>query len=186
MKREFGSHSRAGNAMARTRAALLLGAREAIAANGVRATSMIDVADFGKVARATLYNHFRSKEELWQALIADEIEQLAKLFGGHSSLNDGLAAVATHIADNRMLRTIVRLEPEVLARLTTIDESPQWEVARVRISEIARQYKVNDQTALDLIFRWLLSQVANPLTPEQRMSSATLIAHLAKLPAVLF
>jgi len=186
INREIGSHSRAGNAMARTRTALLLGAREAIAANGVRATSMIDVADYGKVARATLYNHFRSKEELWQALIADEIEQLVELFNEHSALSDGLFAVATYIADHQPLRTIVRLEPEVLARLTTIDDSPQWQAVRSRIGEIARRHKLDDQTAVDLIFRWLLSQVANPLAPEQRVSSAALVARLVKLPAVLF
>jgi AcrR family transcriptional regulator len=34
---------------------------------------MIEIADEGKIARATLYNHFRSKQELMRALMAEEI-----------------------------------------------------------------------------------------------------------------
>ena len=61
---ERSPRSRAGNAMGRTRAAALDGARRVIAEHGLRKATMGDVAVRGGLAKATLYNHFRTKDEL--------------------------------------------------------------------------------------------------------------------------
>ena len=53
--------SRGGNAMGRSRAAALDGARRVFAENGIRKASMADVAVRGGLAKATLYTHFRTK-----------------------------------------------------------------------------------------------------------------------------
>jgi hypothetical protein len=45
---------------------------------------------------------------------------------------------------------------------------------------------VSDSAAVDLAFRWLLSQVAYPVAPELLPAAAAMIARIAKLPAVLF
>ncbi|MDT4917587.1 MAG: TetR/AcrR family transcriptional regulator, partial [Pseudonocardiales bacterium] len=59
--RQQGMHTRAGNAMSRTRAALLSGAARAVSVTGSRIT-MAQVATAAGVAKATLYNHFRTRD----------------------------------------------------------------------------------------------------------------------------
>ena len=65
--REAGVHSRAGNAMQRTRSALLDGAVRAIEKHGARRATMADIAMLAGVAKGTLYNHFRTKEAIYTA-----------------------------------------------------------------------------------------------------------------------
>jgi AcrR family transcriptional regulator len=185
LKRE-NTHSRAGNGMERSRRALLDGAREAIAANGLSGTSMVDVADAGQVARATLYNHFRSKEELWTALILDELERASILFRAEKTFETGLTALAKDVGANPMLRTIARDDPTTLVALTRADQGPIWTQIQARFAVLAKERKVNDFAAVDLAFRWLLSQVAYPIAPELIPGAAAMIARIAKLPAVLF
>ena len=67
--RETGTRTRAGNAMNRTRAALLDGARRAVESSGTKIT-MAQVAAAAGVAKATLYNHFRTREAVLDALRA--------------------------------------------------------------------------------------------------------------------
>ena len=185
-KRANGGHSRAGNAMERSRKALLDGARAAVATNGLSGTSMVDVADFGQVARATLYNHFRSKEELWVALILDELESVSRLFREQSNFESGLAALASYIGANPMLRTIARDDPATLAALTKVGQNQLWQTIYARFTLLAKERKVSDSAAIDLVFRWLISQIAYPLAPESQVSAASMVARIAKLPPVLF
>ena len=67
--------SRAGNAMGRTRAAALDGARRVLTEHGVRKATMGDIAVRGGLAKATLYNHFRTKDEVVAALVAEPVVQ---------------------------------------------------------------------------------------------------------------
>lgn len=185
-KREIGGHSRAGNAMERSRKALLDGAREAVAINGISGTSMVDVADFGQVARATLYNHFRNKEELWVALIIDEVEKASEMFRAQSTFESGLSTLASYIGANPMLRTIAREDPATLAALTKVSQHQIWQMIYTRFTLLAKERKVNDLAAIDLAFRWLISQIAYPLAPELQANAASMVARIAKLPPVLF
>ena len=50
--------------MGRTRTAALDGARRVLAEHGLRKATMGDVAVRGGLAKATLYNHFRTKDDL--------------------------------------------------------------------------------------------------------------------------
>jgi len=75
--RAAGTRSRAGNAMNRTRAALLEGARRAVQINATKIT-MAQVASGAGVAKATLYNHFRTREAVLSALLAEEVNVLVE------------------------------------------------------------------------------------------------------------
>ncbi len=111
--RAAGTRSRAGNAMNRTRSALLDGARQAVATSATKIT-MAQVATAAGVAKATLYNHFRTREAVLAALLADEVGRLIEN-GADRPLADALADTAAKLSDNPMLRTISRLEPARLA-----------------------------------------------------------------------
>src|SRR3954466_12889539 len=73
--RERGTRTRAGNAMDRTRAALMIGAARAVQQSGIRIT-MAQVAAEAGVAKATLYNHFRTREAVLAGLLSAEGEAL--------------------------------------------------------------------------------------------------------------
>src|SRR3954467_4792836 len=63
--------------MLRTRAAILDAAAQCIEREGVRKTTMSDVSAEARIAKATLYNHFRTKDDLMSALVLARTEQLA-------------------------------------------------------------------------------------------------------------
>ena len=62
--------------MGRTRLGLLAGAARAFAEHGLRRSTMQSIAAAAGVAKATLYNHFRTKDEVTAALLAAELERL--------------------------------------------------------------------------------------------------------------
>ena len=62
-----GVRSRAGNAMERTRAAVLDGAARAVEKHGARRATMGDIAVLAGIAKGTLYNHFRTKDAVYAA-----------------------------------------------------------------------------------------------------------------------
>lgn len=85
-----------------TRQALLDGARIVFAEVGVRNANMIEIADRSEVARATLYNHFRDKDELVAALIEDEIERMRNLIASAPDRREVLSWLLTTF--HKMLR----------------------------------------------------------------------------------
>ena len=62
-----------------TRRGLLEGAARAFADNGVRRSTMQSIAAAAGVAKATLYNHFRTKDDVARALLAVELDRLTDL-----------------------------------------------------------------------------------------------------------
>ena len=123
--RSAGTRSRAGNAMGRTRAALLDGARRAVEISGTKIT-MAQVAAAAGVAKATLYNHFRTREAVLRALLDEEIASLIEQ-SAKPDLQDALAAAASHISGHPLVRALARQEPATLAALASVDtEAPGW------------------------------------------------------------
>jgi len=156
--REAGTRSRAGNAMGRTRAALLDGARRAVAVSGTKIT-MAQVAAAGGVAKATLYNHFRTREAVLAALLEDEVAALSAALADRP-LADALAAAANAISEHPLLRALAHLEPATLSRLGTIDPAAcGWQLAREGVdTALAR----GSRGGTDLVLRWLASFVLSP------------------------
>lgn len=157
--RVAGTRSRAGNAMSRTRAALLDGARIAVAAGGTRIT-MAEVASAAGVAKATLYNHFRTREAVLGALLLDEIERLV---AGATArpFAEALEVTAQSIAANPVLRGLAAVEPAALAALARIDlTAPGW-----RLAHDAVVTALGTTTGVDTVLRVLASYVVSPAGP---------------------
>ena len=106
-----GAHTRAGNAMGRTRAGLLAGAARAFAEHGLRRSTMQSIAAAAGVAKATLYNHFRTKDEVAAALLAAELDRLAALAAA-LPLDQALAALSDEFGAHPVLRRLAETEPE--------------------------------------------------------------------------
>ncbi|MEO8888332.1 MAG: TetR family transcriptional regulator, partial [Jatrophihabitantaceae bacterium] len=156
--REAGTRSRAGNAMSRTRAALLDGARRAVEVSGTKIT-MAQVAAAAGVAKATLYNHFRTREAVLAALLEDEVSSLVARLADQP-LPDALAGAANALARHPLLRTLARIEPGTLARLACIDQSTAgWLLARAGVADALAR---GSRGGTDTVLRWLASYVISP------------------------
>jgi AcrR family transcriptional regulator len=156
--RAAGTRSRAGNAMSRTRAALLEGARRSVEVNGTKIT-MAQVAAAAGVAKATLYNHFRTREAVLSALLVDEITRLVDEFAGQP-LTDALGGAASALAGHPLLRVLARLEPGTLAALGRIDASAEgWRIAREGVDA---GLTAHQRGGTDTVLRWLASYLLSP------------------------
>jgi AcrR family transcriptional regulator len=164
--------------MARTRAGLLDGALRAVARQGTRRTTMNDIAAFAGVAKATLYNHFRTKDDVWSALVEAELATLAAECAD-LPLPEALARAATRISQHAALRRIAQTEPAVLAGLLVEDPTrPGWHQAREAVRlQLAAAGVAGD----DLVLRWLASHLAAPAEPDAIRDAAECLA--SALPA---
>ena len=64
-------------AVSKTRAKLVDVARQLFEKNGVDETTMNDIATASKKGRRTLYTYFKSKEEVYMAVVESELEMLS-------------------------------------------------------------------------------------------------------------
>jgi AcrR family transcriptional regulator len=173
-----GVHSRGGNAMNRTRSALLGGAARAVATTGTKIT-MAQVAAAAGVAKATLYNHFRTREAVLAALVVQQVDALIEEQTG-KPLGVALVDAATAISRHPIRAGLAGVEPAVLAVVGRIDDSAVgWQHARTAL-DAALVAEARDGT--DTVLRWLASYLLTPGEPES--IARDVAALLAGLPVV--
>jgi AcrR family transcriptional regulator len=163
--RERGLHSRAGNAMARTRLAVLDGAARAVEKHGARKATMADIAALAGIAKGTLYNHFRAKEAVYAAAIDAGIRSLAAecTAAARDNLADALALAADRVGGHPAIRRIAADEPTALAALMTPTDMPLWGLARSAVRDVLVSAGIATSSAnVDTVLRWLVSFVAAP------------------------
>jgi AcrR family transcriptional regulator len=178
--RERGLHSRAGNAMARTRSAVLDGTVRAVEKHGARRTTMADIAMLAGVAKGTLYNHFRTKEAVYAAAVDAAVRSLGAecaVVAGED-LVEALVLAADRIGTDPALRRVAAEEPAVLAALVTVADDGAWVAVRAAVADVLAAAGVGSDTArLELVVRWLVSFVATP-GPHLQEQAAVLAAAL--------
>jgi AcrR family transcriptional regulator len=175
-----GTRSRAGNAMGRTRAALLDGARRAVEVNGTKIT-MAQVAAGAGVAKATLYNHFRTRDAVLRALVVDEVRRLVGQAGG-APLADALSSAAYALSRHPLLRALARSEPGTLAALSCIDTAAEgWQLAQRGVDAALA---TGARGGTDTVLRWLASYLISPGAPDSIAADvAVILAGLPEVPA---
>jgi AcrR family transcriptional regulator len=160
--RERGLRSRAGNAMQRTRAAVLDGAARAVEKHGARRATMSDIATLAGIAKGTLYNHFRAKDAVYAATLDAGIRSLAAECAAvaREDLADALALAAERLGTHPALRRIAGDEPAVRATLTTPGDHPGWDAARSGLQDVLVAAGADSSAAaVDCVLRWLVSFV---------------------------
>jgi AcrR family transcriptional regulator len=171
-----GSHTRGGNAMGRTRAGLLDGAARAFAERGLRRSTMQSVAAAAGVAKATLYNHFRTKDEVARALLATELDRLGAVAAGRS-VAAALGDLADEVAAHPVLRRLARDEPEALTGLLAAPPDRWVEV----LDRLAAALRTDPGTA-GVLARWLVGLVLQPGEAPARRAAAERLAVLVGAP----
>jgi AcrR family transcriptional regulator len=169
-----GAHARNGNGMNRTRAGLLAGAARAFAEHGVRRSTMQSIAAAAGVAKATLYNHFRTKDEVAAALLATELDRLVAVAGALST-DQALATLSDEMGAHPVLRRLAQTEPETLTAMLAVG-TERWSELTGRLAAALR---IDDDGA-ELAARWLVGVALQP------GRSTTRHRHAARLAAVFF
>jgi AcrR family transcriptional regulator len=162
--------------MGRTRSALLGATAECVARYGIRKTTMVDVASKSGVAKATLYNHFRTKDDVLAAVVE---QQVADLIGAcvttasSAGLVDALVHTAKVLAEHPALRKAAEDEQALLAPLMTPTGGRGWQLARDGVAAVLTAGGAPSTAAdVDTVLRWSVSQVLWPLTGEAARTGA--------------
>jgi AcrR family transcriptional regulator len=191
-RRTPGSRARSGNGMTRSRACILSGAAKCVVRYGTRKTTMGDIAREGGTAKATVYNHFRTKADVYAALLADEADdllaQVAALpapAGSAESVVEALAFAAEWLSEHPVLRALRDREPELAARLARPGAHPVWQAVREaalrRVSLAVAAGALHPQTdpavAVEALLRWVVSFVTWPAAPGGAEPAARQLVH---------
>ncbi|MDQ1715710.1 MAG: TetR/AcrR family transcriptional regulator [Frankiaceae bacterium] len=156
-----GTRVRAGNAMGRTRTALLEAALTAIEKHGARKATMGDVSRIANVAKGTLYNHFRSKDDLYDAAAraaVAELGQRAATVAASRGLGAGLAVAAAAIAGSPVLARLRSDEPAVFGAALAAAAGDETRSAVGAV--LAAGGAGADAGAVEITLRWLLGYAA--------------------------
>ena len=172
-----GSHTRSGNAMSRTRAAILAAAVDCVARQGLRRTTMSEVSAAAGVAKATLYNHFRTKDDLLEGLVLARVADLEAdcLAAAGDGLAPALECAAAALAGCAPLRRVVADDP---GPLVVPGPGRPWDAARSAVAAVLAAAGVPAHpAAVDLVLRWVVAQAAWPGSPEEVALGARVLGH---------
>jgi AcrR family transcriptional regulator len=156
----------------KSRVAILAGAKLVIAKVGNYQSNIADIAVSAQVAKATIYNQFADKAEMMESLVESEVIRLTELALAASSRQEALALLSNAISQDLALRKLVQSDPSDIARLVTITNHPTWVLVHQGIAKVFGA----DSAACGVILRWLIGQIASPITEEESVAQARRLA----------
>jgi AcrR family transcriptional regulator len=133
---------------------------------------MIEIADKAQVSRASLYNHFRDKHEVFIALVETEVERIATLALVAQSRADALYMISREVSGHEGLRRALESDGDVMAQALTARDHKIWVDIYTELSKIF----ATDVVGVGLILRWLMGQVTAPLSEEHSRQQADRLA----------
>lgn len=151
----------------RTEEAILISTKNLIAQCGLSKISMIEIAQSSEVSRATLYNHFRDKSAVITALINYEVEKMIHTAQDALTPAAILESLSLSISSDEALATMREHDKAALAELLTRSEDPLY----LKVAQCVHgATKTPEGTGIAM--RWLMGQVAQPITPDQSRTQA--------------
>jgi AcrR family transcriptional regulator len=87
---------------------------------------MIDIADASEVSRATLYNHYRDKNAVLEALITSEVERLVAIASKSGTPADALESLSREISADTALASMRKYDAELLIAMMSHAENPLY------------------------------------------------------------
>jgi len=113
----------------RTEDAILQATKALIAQSGLTKISMIDISSASEVARATLYNHYRDKSSVIEALLASEVARIIELSKLAGTPADALESLSIAISSDSALAGLREYDPALIAQLLIHSEHPLYFLA---------------------------------------------------------
>ena len=175
--------------MSRTREGLLDGALSVVERYGLDKLTMSAVATRSGVAKATLYNHFRTKDEVLRAVVLREVELIAddadaavahaRAAGADlvAATAAGLARAAGTAAEHVAARRVALEDPGALEPLLRSSDAAGWVSARERLASLLGI--PTDDPLVRLTAGWLVGQVFDPADAPAQAVVATALARSA-------
>lgn len=156
----------------RTRSAIMDAARALLSESGISGTNMIEIADRAQVSRASLYNHFRDKGEVFVALVETELERISTLALVAQSRAEALYLISREISEHQGLQKALKTDGDIMANVLSASDHKIW----VEIySQLAKIF-ATDVVGVGLVLRWLMGQVTAPLSQEHSRQQADRLA----------
>ena len=156
----------------RTRSAIMDAARALLSESGIYGTNMIEIADRAQVSRASLYNHFRDKGEVFVALVETELERISTLALVAQSRSEALYLISREISEHQGLQKALKTDGDIMANVLSASDHKIW----VEIySQLAKIF-ATDVVGVGLVLRWLMGQVTAPLSQEHSRQQADRLA----------
>lgn len=160
----------------RTLSSILDATKSLIATVGLTKMTMIEIADTSEVSRATLYNHFRDKESVIEALCKAECARLIAITKSAPNATDALELLSIQVSTDNALAHMRTHDPAILTRGLSTHQNPLWSELTDALTDI-----IGSQIVADLTLRWLIGQVLKPLTPDNSHLHAELLISRANL-----
>jgi AcrR family transcriptional regulator len=157
----------------KSRAAIFNGAKLIIAEVGNYQSNIADIALRSQVSKATIYNQFADKAEMMECLVESEVIRLTQVALAATSRQEALYALSTAISQDEALRKLTQSDPSDIAKLVTISNHPTWVLAHQGIAKIFGA----DSAACGVILRWLIGQIASPITQEESLAQSKRLAN---------
>ena len=129
---------------------------------------MAQIALRAQVSRATIYNQFADKAEMMLFLVDSEITRLTDLAIAADSREESLRRLSVEISQDLALRQMVESDPTDIAKLMSISDHPLW----VKVHQSLVSIFGADSAGCGLILRWLIAQIASPITEEESATQA--------------
>jgi AcrR family transcriptional regulator len=131
---------------------------------------MIDIADASEVSRATLYNHYRDKSAVLEALVTLEVEKLVDLAQRAGTPADALETLSKVIsADTALAAMRIHDQSALTSALAHADHPLYLEIARCLYGA------TKSEAGTGVAMRWLIGQVMQPLSAKQSREQAELL-----------
>jgi AcrR family transcriptional regulator len=136
----------------------------------VRACTMQAVAAAAGVSKATLYNYFRTKDELARALLRAELARLSEL-AATLPPDQALAALADEVGEHPVVRRLAVVEPETLILLVDVPPEVLGELTARLAAALG-----TDEDGAGIAVRWLLGVLLHPARSSARHRAAARLA----------
>lgn len=149
-------------------------ARGLLSESGISGTNMIEIADRAQVSRASLYNHFRDKHEVFVGLVETEIERISTLALVAQSRAEALYMISREVSGHDGLRRAIERDGELMTAALTARDHRVWVEIYAQLSKIF----ATDVVGVGLVLRWLMGQVTAPLSEEHSREQARRIAEI--------
>ena len=131
---------------------------------------MIDIADASEVSRATLYNHYRDKNAVLEALITAEVDRLVSIASRAGTPADALESLSLEISSDRALASMRIHDAHTLIAIMSHAENPLYLVLARCIFDATKS-----EAGTGVAMRWLLGQVMQPISGKQSREQAELL-----------
>ncbi len=170
----------------RVREAVIATARNLVVENGADRLRMTAVLRNTGIARGTLYNTVRNKDELLVALVIDATEELvdAAVAAGNGDLFDSLIAIGELLASDGLVASLRESAAKDARNVGWCADESIAQVGRAGVSRVMAAAGClpdgSQDPRVELIFRWAATQAASPQTGEPLRSCVTLLSKVCQ------